>query len=378
MVIGTNEKQWMCQRHKRPCTGGAKCRCRRRRIGRARLATLAAIATAVTVLGAARWAVSAPGPVLISVQTVGGVSRIMAAHGSEAGSPFAPSLYAEADPEVSFDGKRILFAGKRGAGDTWQVWESDRGGGGLRQLTRAAGDASQPHYLPDGKILYRVAMGATNALYSAESDGAKPTRLTYNVDPLQETSILPDGRILASLSGRWCTLNQDGTGISPVTGDLAPAHHAEAPTAATPLATAPRPVPTGHASVIDPTKKSGKLFCLNSYLSDKATVAGLPDGAMRRVRVWTRSPQEKILGEAPIEPDGSFALELPPNVPLRVDALDAGGKVLASDPVWLWLRPNETRGCIGCHEDRDLTPENRVPDAIRRLPNKLGLEGGAR
>ena len=40
-----------------------------------------------------------------------------------------------ADPDVSFDGKRILFAGRRTAGDPWCVYEMRADGTDARQIT---------------------------------------------------------------------------------------------------------------------------------------------------------------------------------------------------------------------------------------------------
>jgi hypothetical protein len=34
----------------------------------------------------------------------------------------------------------------------------------------------------------------------------------------------------------------------------------------------------------------------------------------------------------------------------------------------MWLRPNERRGCVGCHEDPELVPANRVPLAVKKNP----------
>jgi hypothetical protein len=33
---------------------------------------------------------------------------------------------------------------------------------------------------------------------------------------------------------------------------------------------------------------------------------------------------------------------------------------------WIWARRGTSRGCIGCHENKELAPENRVPAAILR------------
>ncbi len=37
--------------------------------------------------------------------------------------PLMPEFAASADASVSFDGESVLFAGKKTAGDPWQIWE---------------------------------------------------------------------------------------------------------------------------------------------------------------------------------------------------------------------------------------------------------------
>ena len=39
-----------------------------------------------------------------------------------------------------------------------------------------------------------------------------------------------------------------------------------------------------------------------------------------------------------------------------------------------WVMPGERRGCIGCHEDRELTPPNRHVLALREEPVKVGID----
>ena len=65
-----------------------------------------------------------------------------------------------------------------------------------------------------------------------------------------------------------------------------------------------------------------------------------------------------ILGEVPVEEDGSFNVEIPANTPIELQILDADGMALRSCG-WIWAKNHEPRGCIGCHEDNELTPENR-------------------
>ena len=46
-----------------------------------------------------------------------------------------PDFFAAADPRISFDGARVLFAGKKTADSPWQIWEMNVDGSGARQIT---------------------------------------------------------------------------------------------------------------------------------------------------------------------------------------------------------------------------------------------------
>ncbi|RMG26361.1 MAG: hypothetical protein D6732_21340, partial [Methanobacteriota archaeon] len=62
---------------------------------------------------------------------------------------------AAADPEISFDGKKILFSMKVNRNEPWRLYEMDRDGGNLLQLTdQEEGDDMDPIYLPNGQILF--------------------------------------------------------------------------------------------------------------------------------------------------------------------------------------------------------------------------------
>jgi hypothetical protein len=89
--------------------------------------------------------------------------------------------------------------------------------------------------------------------------------------------------------------------------------------------------------------------------------------------VFTGSPSSPLkIGDLRIEDDGSFHLEVPPNTPLKLELVNGGGQVVRASS-WMYARPKENRGCIGCHEDPELTPENREAKAIIRKPVKLTL-----
>ena len=81
---------------------------------------------------------------------------------------------------------------------------------------------------------------------------------------------------------------------------------------------------------------------------------------------------EKIIGEVEVETDGSFYIEITADTPVRFLTKGEDNEVLSGPSSWVWVRPNERRSCIGCHEDRELVPENEVPLAINKEPVSIG------
>src|ERR1035438_5733471 len=49
-----------------------------------------------------------------------------------------PGFFASADAAVSYDGRRILFAGRPTRADRWQIWQADLAGGAPRQVVTAS------------------------------------------------------------------------------------------------------------------------------------------------------------------------------------------------------------------------------------------------
>lgn len=153
----------------------------------------------------------------------------------------------------------------------------------------------------------------------------------------------------------------------------------------------PRPMPAGRSSVVDERSDTGLLYCLNAYLSDSEAGRRIAPGQIARLQVFAlteavenvaaqAAPEpgkdlptvsEELLGEVPVEGDGSVFLEVPARTPLRLSTLDAQGRVLQRMESWIWVMPKESRGCIGCHEDRELAPPNRHPLALRQPPRVL-------
>ena len=67
---------------------------------------------------------------------------------------------------------------------------------------------------------------------------------------------------------------------------------------------------------------------------------------------------KRVLGEAPVEEDGSAYFEVPAMTPVYFQALDANGDAVQSMRSWSTLQPGETFACVGCHEPKGAVVEN--------------------
>lgn len=147
-----------------------------------------------------------------------------------------------------------------------------------------------------------------------------------------------------------------------------------------------RRAPDGHSTVVETKATTGILYGLNCYDADERIRPHLSPGLVKRVRLIegvlpaaeNQPPTHKagsarrLIGEAPVELDGSFNLEVPASTPMLLQALDERGLALATCG-WIWVQPKEKRGCIGCHEDPELIPENLYVQALRRPSTRLTL-----
>jgi hypothetical protein len=137
----------------------------------------------------------------------------------------------------------------------------------------------------------------------------------------------------------------------------------------------PAAPPMGRLSTVDPSKDTGQILCLDVNYTTAAPGTG-PASAATRVRVTAQavSDQVRVLGEVPVQSDGSFMAEVPADVPLGFDALDDQGHLLRRIAPMIWVRPGENRSCIGCHEPPNHSPQNHRPLAVRAPVPKLLLQ----
>lgn len=73
---------------------------------------------------------------------------------------------------------------------------------------------------------------------------------------------------------------------------------------------------------------------------------------MREAIGETDFEPQQILGYAPIEPDGSFKLQVPADTPLALSVVDGKGRNIQTHLNWIQVRPGERRTCDGCHSPR--------------------------
>lgn len=320
------------------------------------------------------------------------------------------------------DGGEILFTGKEDESEPYGLWACRIDGSGRRRLVLEATDCGRGAWLPDGSLVYAKAldrpgpvegMRSAWALFHKGPDEARGTQITFGAGCDVDPAVLDDGRVVYASwqpvdGGMYLwTVHPDGTGAARLPGD-----HGGVPFASLPRVTPkglvyqlgagdawfdlascaaggdvaglPRGLPTretvvqprvprpqGHLSMVRKGYTNGALLCLD------ARHPGHPDAARVRVKaldgphVDGKPPEAQVLGEVPLEEDGSFFLSVPADTPLLIDVLDARGRLLDEGVTPFWVRPNETRACIGCHEKPCTEPPNRRPDAVLHEPFPL-------
>ena len=90
---------------------------------------------------------------------------------------------------------------------------------------------------------------------------------------------------------------------------------------------------------------------------------------------WNDFGTKRVLGEVPIESDGSVFVEVPADRFVYFQLLDENHHMIQSMRSGVIVRPGETNGCFGCHEDRLETPVSPTTTALamRKSPQKLLL-----
>ncbi|MHB8862950.1 MAG: HzsA-related protein [Pirellulaceae bacterium] len=142
------------------------------------------------------------------------------------------------------------------------------------------------------------------------------------------------------------------------------------------VAIAPRTVPPVIASTLRrAAPATGRIYCNSVFNTDLPfepaqvkyvrVIEGIQMGLSINANAAWRTRE---LGTTPLHPDGSFYVEVPADVPLRFELLDTDGRILVHETEFNYVRPGETKGCIGCHEPRHTAPGNALPRATAWPP----------
>ncbi len=145
------------------------------------------------------------------------------------------------DPQVNYEGDKILFSYRRGGTHTYHLCEMRADGSAFRQLTSGPDDDYEPTYLPDGRIMFVSSRcrrfvncwySRVGTLYGCDGDGRGVRMVSSSNEHDNTPWPLPDGRVLYM---RWeyvdrsqldyhhlWTVNQDGTGQMVHYGNMNP------------------------------------------------------------------------------------------------------------------------------------------------------------
>ena len=147
--------------------------------------------------------------------------------------PLVPGFAASADAAVSFDGLRVLFAGKQKPGDPWQIWEIAIAGKEPRRVTAFREDAITPFYVGPDRVVYARRTAAGFQVETLLVGTAIATRLTYGPGDHLVSDVLRDGRILfeaphpgAGKGRDLYAVYDDGSGVESIRCDHGRDRHA--------------------------------------------------------------------------------------------------------------------------------------------------------
>ena len=379
-------------------------------------------------------------------------------------------FYSACSPEISYDGRFMLFAAQQKQDESWQIWEMNLGNLKCRKVTSSEENCTDPAYLPGGRMVFsRLTANDTvktaHCLYACNLDGSSLRQITFSPSDNLATTVLNDGRLLTvstqlrpvkgdpmlmvmrpdgtkadmfyrsdegntlisgaretsdgkivftesekedRIEGRLVSISynrplytriiltsgiaDDFRSVLPLEPDkylvscrktdselfalyefdpmnrllgkmvFSDPEYSIVDAVLVEEYQRPKKLP----SEVDMEVKTGLLLCQDINFLNPQLPGNYSDS--RRALSIEVLGVDTTYGVVQVEEDGSFQLKVMADTPFRIRTLDEKGNVISGPCSWLWLRPNERRGCIGCHEDPELAPENKVSLAIRKSP----------
>jgi Hydrazine synthase alpha subunit middle domain len=374
------------------------------------------------------------------------------------------NFYSACSPQISFDGKSMIFSAQKSKNDRWQIWEMNLENLKSHQITTSSNNCIDPAYLPGNSFVYSEFNSNSISkrgisLFTGNLDGTNIGQITYNPTTNFASTVLKDGRILTisreiypnQKDGRFMVLRPDGTkellfykstknstiisrgfetsnrkivfiesesnqkvsdimsisynspfhskvnltqkikgdfyAVSQLKGDTLLTSYRDSKSRTYALyefnsknKTLGRLIyKNDNFNLLDPTvikkhkrprnlpsevnlkSKTGLIICQNINFLDS------PEAISKAVKIEVLGI-DVSLGKVAVKKDGSFYLKVLADTPFRIQTIDDKGQIVNGPSSWMYLRPNERRGCIGCHENREQVPENRQPISVREAP----------
>ncbi len=110
-------------------------------------------------------------------------------------------FFSACSPEISYDGKFMIFAAQKTKNDRWKIWEMNLENLKTRQITFFTENCIDPAYLPGGRVVFSkfstneiVKDGHT--LFTCNLDGSNVAQITFSPHTYFASTVLQDGRIL--------------------------------------------------------------------------------------------------------------------------------------------------------------------------------------
>jgi hypothetical protein len=381
-------------------------------------------------------------------------------------------FYSACSPDISPDGKRILFAAQQKENDPWQIWVMDLRSRKYQKMADFKGNCTDPVFLPTNKVIFTgkgiesdSSTGGGHDLYVCNADGSGVQQITFRPHANFATTLLKDGRLLvitrqlmpAVEDPVLMVIRPDGTKSDVFykgkrgTTLIAKSHEADGlvyfveadsnhyssvisirynrplhsrvqvsgrmngyfssvfPAADGKLLVTYRENATKSFEVFEMDSKEGKLgnriyghegyditevMQVNEHPRPKKLPSevdmgvktglilcqdinysglGIKDPNAKKATKIEVMGIDSSMGIIRVEKDGSFYLKIMADQPFKIRTLDDNNQVVSGTCSWLWLRPNERRGCVGCHEDQEVAPMNQVPLAVKKEPVLIPL-----
>jgi Tol biopolymer transport system component len=109
--------------------------------------------------------------------------------------------YSARAPQISYDGKYLLFSAQLKQNDPWQIWEMNLKNLKSRQIIASKENCTDPGYLPLGRFVFSKStrygkVKSGTSLFTCNLDGSDLQRITFDPHTYFASNIMSDGRIL--------------------------------------------------------------------------------------------------------------------------------------------------------------------------------------